>query len=289
MNILEKLNYNIIVAHVNHCLRKNAIADENYVKEYCKKRDIPIYIKKAKINEIAKKNNRGLEETGRYVRYTFFKDVAKITKSNKIAIAHNANDNAETIIMNIIRGTGISGLKGIEPNRNDKYIRPLIECYRNEIEEYCKNNSLKPRIDETNKKNDYTRNKVRNICIPYLEREFNPNILINLNRLGEIAREETYFIENIVGRSYEKLRIEENEGQIVFDLDEFNSLDTVIKQKLIVHTINKLCGTIKDIQKIHIEDIIKMCSNNIGNKYLIPKKYVKILIKSKKIYFNSLQ
>ncbi len=293
MNILYELNrqgylnFKIFVAHINHGLRKNAIIDQNFVNDYCNRKNIPFFVKKVDVNKIAKKENRGLEETGRKIRYDFFEEVSKQNDANKIAIAHNLNDNAETIIMNIIRGSGISGLKGIEPIRNNRYIRPLIEIDRTEIEEYCKEKKLNPRIDESNLENNYTRNKIRNICIPYLKKEFNPNILINLNRLGEIAREETNYINKLVLEAYKKVLIAKTDTQIIFSLKEFNNLDIVIKKKLIINTISNLCGTSKDIQKINIDDIIKLCNKNIGNKYLIPKKYVKILVKNKKIYFIS--
>ena len=293
MNILYELNrqgylnFKIFVAHINHGLRKNAIIDQNFVNDYCNRKNIPFFVKKVDVNKIAKKENRGLEETGRKIRYDFFEEVSKQNDDNKIAIAHNLNDNAETIIMNIIRGSGISGLKGIEPIRNNRYIRPLIEIDRTEIEEYCKEKKLNPRIDESNLENNYTRNKIRNICIPYLKKEFNPNILINLNRLGEIAREETNYINKLVLEAYKKVLIAKTDTQIIFSLKEFNNLDIVIKKKLIINTISNLCGTSKDIQKINIDDIIKLCNKNIGNKYLIPKKYVKILVKNKKIYFIS--
>ena len=99
--------------------------------------------------------------------------------ANKIAIAHNKNDKAETIIMNIIRGSGISGLKGIEPIRENKYIRPIIECERQKLKNMLKKIILNPRIDKTNFENDCTRNKIRNIVLPYIKKEFNSNIIRN--------------------------------------------------------------------------------------------------------------
>ena len=108
----------------------------------------------------------------------FLKKFYKKTGSNKIAIAHNKNDKIETIIMHLLRGSGLSVLKGIEPIRDNKYIRPLIECERQEIEQYCEIRKLQPRIDKTNFENEYTRNKIRNIVIPYIKKEFNPNIKI---------------------------------------------------------------------------------------------------------------
>ena len=141
LTILEKLqkelNFQMVVAHINHGIRESALADEEYVKKVCEQKEIPIYIKKENIKDIAQKEKMGIEEAGRMVRYSFFEEIMKKINAQKIATAHNLNDQAETILMNLFRGSGINGLKGIEKNRNGKYIRPLINCSRKEIEEYC--------------------------------------------------------------------------------------------------------------------------------------------------------
>ena len=188
----------IFVAHVNHMIRKEACEDEAFVRDYCEKNGIEFFSKSIDVEKFANNNKMGTEEAGRFVRYEFFDEVAKKVGANKIAIAHNKNDSAETIIMNILRGTGVSGLKGIEPIKNNKYIRPLINCKREEIENYCEKNSLNPRIDKTNFENVYTRNKVRNIVIPYIKKEFNSNIVETITRLSELVKEDDDFIQNIV-------------------------------------------------------------------------------------------
>ena len=186
--------------------------------------------------------------------------------------------------MNIFRGSGITGLKGIEAKRG-KYIRPLIECERFEIENYCEEEKLNPRIDKTNFENTYTRNKIRNIVIPYVKKEFNPNIVETLNRLSELVIDEEKFIEKQIEKIYKELLISEGEKEIVIDLKSFNNQERVIKSRIILYTITRLFGTSKEIAKVHIDDIIKLCSKNIGNKYLTPNKNVKILLKNHKIYF----
>ena len=170
----KNIDFKIYVAHINHMIRKEAIDDEKYVQDYCKKYNIEFYVKRADVQKIANDKKIGTEEAGRKVRYAFFEEVLQKTGSNKIAIAHNKNDKIETIIMHLLRGSGLSGLKGIEPIRDNKYIRPLLECEREEIEQYCEKKNLHPRIDKTNFENEYTRNKIRNIVIPYIKKEFNP-------------------------------------------------------------------------------------------------------------------
>ena len=271
-----KLDFEIVVCHINHMIRKEAKEDEKYVEAYCKKKQIEFYSKSIDIQKFADNNKIGVEEAGRNARYSFFSEILEKTQSNKIAIAHNKNDKIETIIMNAMRGTGTIGLKGIEAKRG-KYIRPLIECERVEIEKYCEENELNPRIDKTNFENDYTRNKIRNIVIPYIKQEFNPNIIETLDRLSNLVKEEEEYIEKQVEKTYGEIVLAENSKEITLDLKKFNEQEKVIKSKLVLYTITRLFNTSKGIEKVHIEDIIKLCSNNIGNKYLTPNKKIKIL------------
>ena len=279
------IEFEIYVAHINHMIREEAIDDEKYVQEYCKKYNIECFVKRADVQKIASEKKIGTEEAGRKVRYDFFEEVLQKTESNKIAIAHNKNDKIETIIMHLLRGSGLSGLKGIEPIRDNKYIRPLLECERTEIEQYCEDKKLNPRIDKTNFENEYTRNKIRNIVIPYIKKEFNPNIIQTLSRLSDLAADESNYIELQTQKAFEKILIAKEKEQITLNLKEFNKQDKVIKNRLILYTTKELMGSTQGIEKIHIEDIIKLCQNNVGNKFLTPNKNLKVLVKDKKIFF----
>ncbi|MBO6233278.1 MAG: tRNA lysidine(34) synthetase TilS [Clostridia bacterium] len=281
------LNFEIFVAHVNHMIREEAGEDEQFVKDFCKKIDVQFFSKSIDVKLIANNNKIGLEEAGRIARYDFFDEVQKMTSANKIAIAHNKNDSVETVIMHALRGSGTYGLHGIEAI-NGKYIRPLIECEREEIEQYCKENNIEARIDKTNFENLYTRNKVRNVAIPYVKKEFNPNIIETISRLSDLIKQQDEFVDEFVENAFEDIKVEEDEKQIVLNLKMFNLQNKVIKSKLILYTIIRLFGTSKGIEKIHIDDIIKLCENNIGNKFLTPNKNIKVLIKNKKIYFLKL-
>lgn len=286
LNELKKeLNIEIFVAHVNHMIRKVADIETEYVQEFCKKINVKCFTKKIDVLSIAKETKKGTEEVGRNERYAFFNEVLEQTKSNKIATAHNSNDKAETVVLNIIRGSGISGLKGIEANRDNKYIRPLIEINRDEIEKYCEENNLNPKYDETNQENIYSRNKVRNELIPYIKKEFNQNIIQTINRLSELATEENEYIENIVRKTYEEINIENQNEEIILNLKKFNNLELVIKRRVILYTINEILHTTNGIEKINIDDIIKLCGNNIGNKYLNPTKEIKVYVGKGKIHF----
>lgn len=284
----EKWNIKLYVAHINHRIRKEAEEETEYVKDFCAKIGVEIYIKEINVEEEAKRLKIGTEEAGRNIRYAFFEEVLEKVGANKIATAHQKNDNAETVLMNIMRGTSIAGLKGIEKVRDGKFIRPLIECSREEIENYCKDNKLDPKYDKSNNENIYTRNKIRNLLIPYLQKEYNPNIIDTINRLADLAAQEEQFLNKVVEEEYEKLLISgdnKKENIVILDLKKFNQLDYIIKSKLVLYTIAKAYGRTTGIEKVHIDDIIKLCENNIGNKYLSPRKGIKVYVKKGKIFF----
>lgn len=284
-SLKETLQIHLFVAHINHQIRKEAKQDEEYVKDFCAAHQIPFFVLEKDVVQLAKEQKIGTEEAGRKVRYDFFEEICKKVNASKIATAHTANDQAETILMNLMRGSGTNGLKGMEVKRG-KYIRPLLEITRQEIEQYCQKQQLNPRIDQTNQENVYTRNRIRNELIPYIEKNFNPSIVTSLNRLSEILKEQEEYMEKVVEKAYLEIMLEQNEEQIVLDLKKFTSLEIVIKKRILLYTITKLFGTSQGIEKIHIEDMLKLCENNIGNKYLIPNKKMKILVKNKKIILS---
>lgn len=291
LHVLNKLKneikFEIVVAHINHMIRKEADLETEYVQEYCRKNNIECFVLKVDVLKEASKDKVGTEEEGRKIRYKFFEEIRAKIKANKIATAHNANDNAETVLMNIMRGTGTSGLKGIDFIRNNTIIRPLLTCNRKEIEDYCETECLNPKFDESNKENNYTRNKIRNLLIPYIQKEFNPSIIETLNRLSDLAKEENIYWNKVTRNEYNKI-VDRNlcsKDSISIKLNEFNNLEKAIKSKIIIYSISELLGDYQGMQKIHIEDIIKLCSNNIGNKFLMPNKQIKVLVKNKRIFF----
>ena len=282
----DEIKFEIYVVHINHNIRgKDADEDEEYVKKYCENYNIKCFSKKIDVPTIAQNEKIGTEEAGRKVRYEYFDEILQKTNSNKIGIAHNKNDKVETIIMHLLRGSGVSGLRGIEPIRENKFIKPFIECDRQEIEKYCKENNLQPRIDKTNFENEYTRNKIRNIVIPYIKEQFNPNIIETITRLSEVISNEDNFIEKIAQETYNKLLVIEENNRIELNLKEFNLLDEVLKNRIILIATKKIFGSTQGIEKVNITDIIKLCNNNIGNKFLMPNKNLKVLVQNRKVNF----
>ena len=292
INQETSLHFELIACHVNHGIRENAKLDEEYAIDYCNKRNIKLEVLHVDVPKKAKEMKRGLEDTGRILRYDFFKEIANKYNTNKIAIAHNKKDKAETIIMNALRGCGLTGLRGIEEKQIQNgfiYIRPIIEESREEIEKYLKEENIIPRIDESNFDNTYTRNNIRNVVIPYVEKEFNPSFVDGIIRMSQIIKEDDEYIEKQVNEAFNSIILLSTENQIELDLKRFNKLDYAIEKRILLKSIELLFGTTQGIELVHVNDMVKLCNNNIGNKYLTPNKYTQIVIKNKKIIINRLK
>lgn len=277
----KRLNYKIVVAHVNHLIRKDSTDDKKYVENMCRELEIQCFIKRANVEMLAKENKKSTEEMGRIIRYDFFDEVALKVNANKIAVAHNMNDSAETMLLNLIRGTGLTGLEGIRPLKYNKYIRPLIKCERKEIEEYCKKNNLNPRIDSTNKENIYKRNIIRNKLIPFIE-ELNPNIIQTLNRTSNIVSENNDFVEKEIEKIYNDMSQTENR-EVDFAIKKFNTLPKYIRYNLIIKAIKELTGNANNIEKANIDEIIMIAERNIGGKYVNVNAKIKAKIEQRKL------
>lgn len=213
-------NLKIYAAHINHKLRgKEADDDEEFVNEFCKKNKIECVIESRDIKKIAQETKRSIEETARLERYKFFNEVLQKFKANKIATGHTLNDNAETMIFNLIRGSGVSGLRGI-PVKRDNIIRPLLGLTKDEIIDFLKEEKIPFRVDSSNLDEDFTRNFIRNKVIPLLL-ELNPSLYETLSITSDLLRllekyiqvEETKFEKLFVSKKGDKLlriKIEEN-------------------------------------------------------------------------------
>ena len=170
--------------------------------------------------------------------------------------------------------------------KDGKYIRPLINEDRTDIEGYISGEGIIPRIDESNSDNTYTRNRIRNIVIPSIEKDFNPNFIESMIRLSEIVKENDDYINMIADEGFQNILISQKEDEIILNRRKFNELDRIIQKKIIMKSIQAAVGSTKGVEKVNLEDIIKLCNNNIGNKYLTPNKNVKIELKDKNIFIQ---
>ncbi|WP_055665245.1 tRNA lysidine(34) synthetase TilS [Desnuesiella massiliensis] len=272
-SLREILGISIMGAHVNHCLRgKDSDEDEKYALKLCEKLNIPCYVKRIDINKLSKERGLSSEMAGREARYEFFNELKEIHNVDKIALAHNCNDQAETIIMRFMRGAGIEGLTGIKPVRDEVYIRPILQINRQKIEEYCLGNNLKPRIDKTNLENVYSRNKVRLELIPYMQKNFNPDIINTLNRMANIIGKDNEYMDNVAEEKFKKHCFRKNEYIIIYK-EAFKEAHSIIT-RIIRKAINNFFGSLYNLEWIHIYDIITLQAQGTGKIINLPHNII---------------
>lgn len=268
-NLQEKLNIQCFAAHVNHCLRGEAAdKDEAYAEELCRSLNIPFFSKRVDINTLAINRGISIEMAGREARYEFFDEIKNKYQIHKIAVAHNSNDQAETILMRLMRGTGSEGLRGIKPIREGVFIRPILCLSREEIEEYCRVNNLNPRIDKTNLEDIYYRNKIRLQLLPYIEENFNSNIISTLNRLAYLIDSDNDYIQEQVDINYNKF-CNVNEEGLLIHRDAFK-LHRAILSRLIRKAYNEFSGIHSNFQKVHVDDVIFLQNQGTGRSINLP-------------------
>lgn len=280
--IKDKYGFKLIVAHVNHGVRGvEADSDEIFVKQRAKKYGLEFISTRIDMNEYAKKNKISKEEAGRKLRYKFFNSIEK-DKEFKIAVAHNKNDQAETLLMRLIRGTGLDGLTGIN-YKSQNIIRPLLNIERKEIEKYCKQKKLNPRIDKTNLMPIYERNKVRLKLIPYIEENFSENIVETLYRLSEIAKNDVKILEEFTDSKLKKLMLEFKQNKLILDIKEFNKLDMGVKSRVLRKAINNVNGNLAGIEENKIINAINFIREEKTGKSIDINKNIKIRINYNKL------
>ncbi len=185
------------IAHLNHCLRgRDSDRDAEFVTALARQLDVPIYADRKDVRAFRANRRLSLEEAARIIRYEFFDAVAAKHGFNKIALGHHSDDNAELVLINLLRGSGPLGLSGIAPVRDGKIVRPLIHLKRSEIIDYLTEKKLKYVTDISNADPAFVRNKIRHHLIPELQAHYNPRITETLNRLGEIMRAEDQWFDD---------------------------------------------------------------------------------------------
>ena len=268
----EKLDIDIYAAHLNHQIRGiEAQKDALYVSEICDKMGITCFLKSIDVPNYCKENSLSIEEGARKLRYEMFDEIKQKTKSNKIAIGHNLNDQAETVLMRIMRGTGLQGLRGIEYSRENGVIRPLLDIERKDIEKYCEVHKLNPRIDESNLQNIYTRNKIRLELIPYMMDNFNTNLIESIVRMSNNLKSDSDYIELQSEAKFKDL-CKTTSDTVNINISDFSKLHNAIKVRVLRKGIKYLLGDTNFIDQKHIEDIMELESESKINKMLtIPR------------------
>lgn len=262
----EKLDIEIYAAHLNHQIRGiEAQKDALYIADLCEKMGVTFFVKSINVPKYCEDNGLSVEEGARKLRYEMFYEIMHKTKSNKIAIGHNLNDQAETVLMRMMRGTGLQGLKGIDHVRDNVIIRPILDIDRADIEKYCEDHDLNPRIDKTNLQSIYTRNKIRLELIPYMKDNFNPNIIESIVRMSNSLRSDNDYIEQEAEIKFKEVSsLKENSAEI--ELKDYLNLHNAIKVRVLRNAIKHILGDTNFVDQKHIDDIIELEGENKVNK-----------------------
>lgn len=268
--IAPSLGVQLIIAHFNHGLRgSEANEDERFVRKLAKKMNLPFLSRKMDKTKF----NKGLspEDFYRRQRYQFFDEVAKTNRAGKIALGHNLQDQAETVLLHLLRGSGLEGLKGIMPLRDGKYIRPLIEVSRDEIISFLDEAGIAYRRDISNENKIHLRNKIRLELLPYLKKEYNPRIDDTLAQMAEILREDNGFIKECVDKALKSTCIKKQKNRITVNIEYINMLPVAIKRRLIKELLENFSLQKNGFAFLHINSIIKLVQNlESGRKICLP-------------------
>lgn len=261
----EKLKITVAAVHLNHMIRgAEADGDEAYAAELCTKLQIPFYAKRTDVPKIAKELGISEELAGREARYEFFEDLTQKYNFTKIATAHNKNDKAETVLMRIMRGTGIDGLCGIKYKR-DNIIRPVLDITRDEIEAYLEENQIEYKNDSTNKSAEYTRNRVRNELIPLIREKFNPSIVDSLCALADNTREDSEFINAYAKRLYQRINSPmPNKKPTVLEIKSLNMLDRSLRNRMYSLAAAEVMGKDYKLERVHYNIIDNLLEKETG-------------------------
>ncbi len=279
------------IAHLNHMLRgADAEADAAFVAGLAREWHIPVTIETRDVASLAEERRMSIEEAARGARYAFLAQVAHQMDAHIIAVAHHADDQVETVLMRLLRGTGLMGLRGMQytidvtdsnfeyriPGYALKIVRPLLDVARVEIEAYCKSHYLAARVDQTNFDTTIFRNRLRQEALPYLE-TFNPNLRQVLWRTAQGATDDYDYIQHQVSEAYSKVAYE-NEGAIIFDRALFMELHPALQRGVLREAIVQMRNSLRDIDWSHIENARRIAlDKEVGAEATLPQNLLLVL------------
>ncbi len=257
VELKSRMSIEVAVAHINHRLRGNeSEEDEKFVKALADSHGLECFVHSTDTRAFVIEHKRSLQAGAREIRYKFLETVKILKNFNKIATAHNANDNAETVLLNLFRGTGANGLGGI-PVKRGSIIRPLLFAERKEIEQYARLESLQHREDSSNITDHYTRNVVRHSTIPQIQEKINPSIITALNRTAEIFQEMSFFINKEVRLLYSNVAKTFEKDRLVLDIFKLKNSLLFIRENVIINALREFVRGEADYTKVHaVMDLI---------------------------------
>lgn len=270
--IRKHIPITITAVHVNHRLREEADADEAFAQQLCSKLGLPFYREEADVKAMAKAEGMTLEEAGRMARYQIFEQLADKLKATKIAVAHHANDQAETLLFHLCRGSGLTGLVGMRPVR-EQIIRPLLCLKREEIEVYLQAVGQSYVTDATNADSTFARNALRNQVIPVLEEKVSSGSVAHMGQMAEIAGLACDYLEDCLQKELERCaKAEEgdNGSCLRLILPAFDMLHPYMKGQVLLACLAEVSGSRKDLANVHVQALLSLCGKQVGSRLDLP-------------------
>lgn len=278
----KQYHIKLSVAHYNHLLRPDAHQDAAFVSALAEKLQLPFYLGEGNVAQYAKAKKLSIQVAARDLRYQFLDRIVTETNSQKLALAHQLDDQGETVVMHFLRGPSPRGLAGIPPVRGN-IIRPLIEVSRQEIEEYLNANRLTAVTDASNLQKAYLRNRVRWELMPVLKK-YNPNLVVGLSHGAEIFREEDRYLEEETDRRWAELSSWE-QGRLMVDYHGYHRLPLAIKRRLLRKCFGEIAGQVQDLSFPQVERVIAWLENPATGKMLQWPQGVRIRFSGEDIIF----
>lgn len=277
--IKDEYKLEIVIFHLNHMFRKEAGEEALFVKTFAEEYGFEVVIEEFNVPEFIKKNSYSPEEGARIVRFKLLSTWAKKYDIKKVALAHNKDDLVETVFLNLFRGTGLKGLVGIMPltkTNNLNIIHPLLDFFRTEIEMYCQERDLKPCHDPSNRNTLYTRNKVRNIIIPQIEKEINPGLKEVVFRMATNIRVEEDFLTEL-GRDYfQKCFLVKKKDKIILSIEKLYKINKALRRRVVKNALQELQGNAIDLYAVHYKAIEELIISRQTGKTIVLKNNIQV-------------
>lgn len=265
------------VIHVNHLFRGNeAKEDGEFVQRIAARYGVEAKVFEVPVGKIAKAEKISKQTAGRKVRYDILNKEAVDWRATKIALGHHANDQGETVLMHLLRGSGLQGLGGIHPKR-DQYIRPLLLCTREEVENYCRDRHIEYREDSSNQSTEYLRNRIRLKLIPYLTKQYNPRIVEALSRTAELLQWDQSYLCEQVNYHWQECLVDSGEDRIVFSLAKTQGLAPAISSRLVSEAWKNLSGSFDNLEFQQINSVLKLINDGQTGKVIELPERVRVL------------
>lgn len=273
LNFLVKLReeypLQLYVVHVNHGIRgAEAEADETFARRYAEELQVDFEAVSLDVPGMAAEQGMSEEEAGRYYRYQSFRQIMEREGCNKIAVGHHRNDQAETVLFQLMRGSGLRGLGGMRPCQ-DAIIRPLLQMSRQQIESELRAEGICWREDSTNQDSAYARNKIRRQLLPYLQRELQPEVVEHLAGTAEQMQEVWDYFYRQIKIAYAALVQKKSTG-LSFRRDAFLQLDPVLQPYILLEAMAEVAGSRKDISRVHVQNMMNLVQGETGKRIFLP-------------------